>query len=145
LVLCEPPIIPLLGAVPGGKSIVSDFMDNIWNPVEEAFKKGDLKQGVSIFIDGISGEGTFDKLPSTVRDTIMNNAKAMKAQAMAIDQFPVFTCQDAQKIKNPILLVAGEKSHKMLHAILKELKRCLANSETTVIPDASHNMHVANP
>ena len=145
LVLCEPPIIPLLGAVPGGKSIVSDFMDQIWNPVEEAFKKGDLKQGVRIFIDGISGDGTFDKLPSTVRDMIMNNAQAMKAQTMAMNQFPVFTCQDAQRIERPVFLVAGEKSHKMLHAILKELKRCLANSKTTVIPDASHNMHVANP
>ena len=112
----------MLGAVPGGKSIVSDFMGQIWNPVEEALKKGDLKQGVRIFIDGISGEGTFEKLPSTVRDMIMDNAPAMKAQAMAMDQFPVFTCQDAQKIGRPVLLVGGEKSHKMLHAILKELR-----------------------
>lgn len=145
LVLCEPPIIPLLCAVPGGKSIISDFMDKIWNPVEEAFKKGDLKQGVRMFIDGISGDGTFDNLPSTVREMIMNNAQAMKAQAMAGDQFPDFTCQDAQMIEAPALLVAGEKSHKMLHAVLKELKCCLANSQMTVIPGASHNMHVANP
>ncbi|VVB63780.1 Putative aminoacrylate hydrolase RutD [uncultured archaeon] len=145
LVLCEPPIIPLLCAVPGGESIVSDFMDKIWNPVEEAFKKGDLNQGVRIFIDGISGDGTFDKLPSTVREIIMSNAQAMKAQAMARDQFPVFTCHDAQRIEAPAFLVSGEKSHKMLHSVLKELKRCLANSQTTVIPDASHNMHVANP
>jgi pimeloyl-ACP methyl ester carboxylesterase len=135
----------MLSAVPRGKSIASGFMDQIWNPVEEAFKKGDLKLGVRIFIDGISGEGTFDKLSSAVRDMIMNNALAMKAQVMAIDQYPVFTCQDAQKIERPILLIAGEKSHKMLHAILKELKRCLPDSKMIVIPDASHNMHVANP
>lgn len=33
-VLFEPPIIPMLSAVPGGKSIASGFMDQIWNPVE---------------------------------------------------------------------------------------------------------------
>jgi non-heme chloroperoxidase len=100
---------------------------------------------VSVFIDGISGEGSFDKLLSTVRDMTMDNAVAMKAQATAIDQFPVFNCQDAQKIAKPVLLVAGEKSHKMLHEILKELKHCIPNSKMTVIPDASHNMHSANP
>jgi non-heme chloroperoxidase len=144
-VLCEPPIIPLLDAVPGGTSIASEFMDQIWKPVQEAFQKGDLEKGVSVFIDGISGEGSFDKLPSTVRDMIMDNAIAMRAQATARDQFPVFTCQDAQKIARPVLLVAGEKSHKMLHAILKELKHCLPNSKMAMIPGASHNMHIANP
>jgi pimeloyl-ACP methyl ester carboxylesterase len=144
-VLCEPPIIQLLDAIPGGKSIVSEFMDQIWKPVQEAFQKGDLKKGVRVFIDGISGEGTFDKLPLAVRDMIMNNAVAMKAQAMAIDQFPAFTCQDAQKIERPVLLVAGDKSYRMLHAILKELKRCLPNRMMAVIPGASHNMHAANP
>ena len=144
-VLCEPPIIPLLDGIPEGKSIASEFMNKIWKPVQEAFQNEDLKKGVRIFIDGISGEDTFDKLPLAVRDIIMNNAFAMKAQAKAIDQFPVFTCQDAQKIESPVLLVAGENSYRMLHAILKELKRCLPNRMMVVIPDASHNMHTANP
>ncbi|MGA9100032.1 MAG: alpha/beta hydrolase [Methanotrichaceae archaeon] len=145
LVLCEPPIISLLDAVPGGKSISSNFMDQIWKPVEEAFRKGDLKQGVRIFIDGIQGEGTFDKLPSIAVDRIMDNALAMKAQAIAINQYPVFTCQDAKRIEKSVLLVAGENSHKMLHVILEELKRCLQNSKIAMIPSASHNMYVANP
>jgi len=144
-VLCEPPIIPILGATPEGKSIASEFMDKIWKPMEEAFQKGDLKAGIKMFIEGISGVGTFDKLPSTVRDMIMDNALAMKAQLTARDQFPTFTCLDAQRIIVPVLLVSGEKSHKMLHAVLKELERCLPDRSTAVIPDASHNMHVANP
>lgn len=145
LVLCEPPILSLLDAVPGGKSIVSKFMDQVWKPAEEAFRNGDLKQGVKIFIDGIQGEGSFDKLPSIAVDTIMDNALAMMAQATAINQYPIFTCQDARKIKKPVLLVAGANSHKMLHAILEELKRCLPNSKTVTIPNASHNMYAANP
>jgi len=144
-VLCEPRIIPLLSSVPEGLSIASEFMDQIWKPVQEAFQKGELKEGVKVFIDGISGEGSFDKLPSIVRGMIMDNAVAMKAQANAIDQFSVFTCQDAQKIARPVFLVAGERSHKMLHAILKELKHCIPNSKMVVIPGASHNMHAANP
>lgn len=145
LVLCEPPIIPLLNTVPGGKSIVSNFMDQIWKPVEEAFRKDDLKQGVRLFIDGIQGAGTFDKLPPTVLNMVMDNASAMKAQAIAINQYPAFSCQDAQRIEKPVLLVKGENSYKMLHAILEELKRCLQNSYVAKIPGASHNMHVANP
>ncbi len=145
LVLCEPPIVPLLDAVPGGKSIVSNFMDQIWKPVEEAFGKDDLENGVRLFIDGIQGAGTFDKLPPAVLDMIMDNASAMKAQAIAINQYPAFSCQDAQRIEKPVLLVKGENSYKMLHTILEELKRCLQNSKIAMIPGASHNMHVANP
>lgn len=145
LVLCEPPIISLLDAVSGGKSIISNFIELIWKPVEQAFKKGDLKNGVRIFIDGIDGQGTFDKLPSIAVDKIMDNALAMNAQAIAINQYPEFTCQDAQRIKKPVLLVAGENSYKMLYAILEELKRCLPESKMTVIPGASHNMYAANP
>jgi pimeloyl-ACP methyl ester carboxylesterase len=111
LVLCEPPIVSLLDAVPGGKSIISDFMDQIWKPVEDAFRNGDLKQGVRIFINGILGRGAFDKLSPIAVDRILDNAPAMKAQATAINQYPRFTCQDAQRIERPVLLVAGEKSH----------------------------------
>ena len=145
LVLCEPPIISLLDAVPGGKSMIANFMDEIWKPVEKAFRKGGSKEGVKIFIDGIQGAGTFDKLPATAVDRIMDNAPAMKAQAMATDQYPVFTCKDVQRIEKPVLLVAGEGSHKMLHVILNELERCLQNSKIVMIPNASHNMYAANP
>jgi non-heme chloroperoxidase len=145
LILCEPPILPMLDDVPGGKSMVSDFMDHIWKPMQEKFQNGDLEQGVKVFIDGISGEGTFEKLPPAVHDMLMDNVPAMKVQAMALDQFSIFTCYDAQQIKKPVLLIGGEKSHKMLHAVLKKLERCLPISRTIMIPEASHNMHVANP
>lgn len=145
LVLCEPPIIPLLYAVPGGNSILSNFVDQIWKPVEEEFRKDDLKQGVKLFIDGLQGNGAFDKLPSIAVDKIMDNAPAMKLQATAINQYPSFTCRDAQRIEKPVLLVGGENSHKMLHVILEELNRCLHNSRIAMIPNASHNMYGMNP
>lgn len=72
----------------------------------------------------------------------MDNAVAMKAQAI---NFRSLLARMHKKIARPVLLVAGEKSHKMLHAILKELKHCLPNSKMAVIPGASHNMHIANP
>ena len=145
LVIGEPPLIPWLEDIPDGSSLGLDFINNVWKPSDQAFQSGDLELGVRIFIDGVSGKGTFSRLPPPVRDMIMDNAPAMAAQTSAQDQFPSFTCQDAGRIKAPALVLTGQMSPKWLQQISYELKRCISQSALSVIPDASHNMQSGNP
>jgi hypothetical protein len=49
------------------------------------FNPGYLELGVKIFINGVSGEGTFGGLPGPVRNIIMENAPAMAAQISALN------------------------------------------------------------
>jgi hypothetical protein len=86
----------------------------------------------------------FDKLPQVVRSNIMDNALELKAETMAPDYLPLFSCKDAQTIKTPTLLVKGELCSKFFHLIIDKLERCLPNKESAIIPDAPHLMHNVN-
>lgn len=145
LTLAEPPLIPLLEAIPSGRPLEAAFLGDVWRPSGQAFERGDMEQGVRIFIDGVSGKGTFDRLPAPALSMIMDNVAAMAAQTLALDQFPAFTCRDAGKITAPALLLTGEKSPRMLGMIMEELRRCMPESELAIIPGVSHNMHSGNP
>lgn len=97
------------------------------------------------FINGVSGQGAFDNLPTSIRASMMKNAPEMKAEVLSPDYFPKFTCNDAKKIKIPTLLLTGEISPPMFRYIIKELRGCMPEAECIVIPKSSHMMQAANP
>ncbi len=76
---------------------------------------------------------------------IMDNAAEMQAETLADNYFPLFTSEDATRIDRPALLLNGELSPRLFHLIIDELARCLPRATKTVIPDASHVIHVGNP
>ena len=145
LVLGEPPLFPWLLNIPGGDTLLAAFITNAWEPARQAFRRGDLEQGVRLFINGVLGEGAFEKLPQPVLSSLMDNALEMKAETSAPNLFPLFSCEDVRKIKAPTLLLKGELSPQIFHLIIDELERCFPNKERAVIPGASHSMHTGNP
>lgn len=145
LVLGEPPLLPWLLNIPGGDTLLAAFITNAWEPARHAFQRGDLEQGVRLFINGVLGEGTFDKLPQPARSNLMDNALEMKAETSAPNLFLLFSCEDVRRIKIPTLLLKGELSPKIFHLITDELERCLPNKEVAIVPAASHSIHNGNP
>ncbi len=104
-----------------------------------------MEEGVRTFINGVLGQGAFDKLPTSIRAGMMENAPEMKAEEFSPGYFSEFTCDDAKKIKAPTLLLTGELSPQMFRCIIKELQRCMPEAECSVIPKSSHAMHIGNP
>jgi pimeloyl-ACP methyl ester carboxylesterase len=145
LVLGEPPILPWLIDIPGAGDIYYRFGLETWQPAERAFQQGAMEQGVRLFIDGVTGAGTFDRLPPPARQAMMDNAPEMKLETSSADYFSKFTCEDAAQVTAPTLLVTGEHSPKMFHLITDEVERCLPNSQRASIPRTAHIMHVGNP
>jgi pimeloyl-ACP methyl ester carboxylesterase len=68
----------------------------------------------------------------------MDNVKSLRRELASMSQ--EFTCQDAQKVGVPTLLIKGEQSPKFLHHIIDKLASCLPNSEQTTIPEESHEL-----
>ncbi len=145
LVLGEPPVIPLLKEVPGGDSVAAAFKASALEPARQALERGELEQGVKIFIDGVSGKKSFDQLSPTIRAALLDNARAMKAETTAPKVYPNFSCEDARRINAPTLLVTGELSPRMFHLIADRLEQCLTKKERVMIHGASHAMHAARP
>ena len=141
----EPPILPWLEGTQEGAHLIANFMMNVWEPLKGAFQKGDMEDGVRTFINGVLGQGTFDRLPATVRAAMMDNAQELKAETLSPGYFSTFACDDAKKMKVPTLLLTGKLSPPIFRPIIKELLHCIPEAECSIIPKSSHAMHAGNP
>jgi non-heme chloroperoxidase len=118
LVLCEPPVLPLLAtsAVEEDRKLFLEFWENAIIPAGEAVRHGDFENGVRIFLDGAMGKGFFDQLPPPVQQSMVDNAKAFLKQRE--NPMPKeFNLQEVEeKISSsiPTLFVRGEFSPKWL-------------------------------
>lgn len=145
LVIGEPPLLPLLKDDPEGVHLLSGFTDTTLSPTKEAFEAGDTEAGVRLFYEGVTGKGSYDKLPDTVRASLLLNAGPLRAEMAGTSPFPPFTLKDAERIQTPCLLLTGESSPAVFRRITQILLLLLKHTEQITIPQASHSMHSDNP
>jgi pimeloyl-ACP methyl ester carboxylesterase len=147
LVLGEPPLLPWLTGRPGGPALLNTFMTTAFEPAAHAFERGDAEAGVQLFIDGVLGAGAFDRLPSTVRSAMLENAASMRAETTTPPEryFSAVSPEDVRRLRMPVFLVQGQLSPAMFGLITEELARCLPDAERVTIPAASHSIHSMNP
>ena len=141
LTLCEPPYPSLMG-----DSIWKSFVTKFKSPSADAFKRGDNKKAVEIFVHGVIGDSLFFiQIPAQGVKELMENVPETRAIALTKDPFPIVSCQELQKVKLPVLLVGGDKSPPMFTATTAELDRCLSNNEVLLLRSASHALQNQNP
>jgi non-heme chloroperoxidase len=146
LVLGEPPLMPWLVYLPGGKAHAQRFLDEAWYPARQAFREARLEDGVRLFLDAVMGRPTLQHLGPRGYQTMMDNAPEMRAETLSQAYYPSFTCVDAQNLAQPVLLCKGEMSPELFHMITDDLAKCLPGARSpVVIPGASHPMHIGNP
>lgn len=147
LVLGEPPLIPWLATLPEDAGLVEEFMTNAFEPAGAAFASGDAEAGVRTFINGVIGNGAFDRLPLPARETMLDNAAEMRAETATPSEqyFAPLLPDDVRGLKIPVLLVEGAFSPRMFGLITDELANSLPIVQRVVVPDASHGMHSQNP
>ena len=144
LTLAEPPIMPLLKTTPEGDALLTTAIATSIAS-SEAFKQGNDEEGVRRFVNGVLGEGSYQKLSPPVLKRLMDNVQELKGETSSQNLFPPTTCEDVQKVKAPTLVVDGELSPKRFHVINDMLEHCLPSVERATIPAASHQMEVENP
>jgi pimeloyl-ACP methyl ester carboxylesterase len=144
LVLGEPPVFPLLDDHAKGRPIRDDFLADVWEPAGEVLQAGKMKKGIEVFVDGVVEEGAFEKFPPDVQQLILDNACEFKVETASANYWTPFTCEDAGRITTPTLLLTGQQSLPMFQLIVRELERCLPNSERVVVPDSTHEMPADN-
>ena len=146
LTLGEAPVMSMLQNVPGGDTLVNNFVTKAAIPAAEAFKNNNEEKAVKLFITAVMDDSSyFSKLPEQVRAGMMANTLETRGSVLNKNIFPPVSCDDLSKIKTPVLLVAGDKSPLFLHSITKELNRCLRNKENAVLLNTSHGLGYENP
>ncbi|HET8523263.1 MAG TPA: alpha/beta hydrolase [Thermomicrobiales bacterium] len=147
LVLGEPPLLPWLPGLAGGQALLDTFLSSAFHPAGEAFARGETREGVRTFIDGVIGAGAFDRMGPPAQASMLDNAEVERLETVTpSDQyFPALTPADVAPLQVPVLLLKGEKSPPMFGLITDELARVLPTAERITIPGASHGMHAQNP
>lgn len=144
LILCEPPSLPLLEADRRFRPVATEFHRRTLDPAREALQANRLEDGVRIFIDGVMGDGSFEKLPNGVRRYFMQNATELRAELTSPNYFAPLTKDILSTITCPVLLVAGDRSPRMFHIILDLIEDAIPSVARITIPDASHGIHADN-
>lgn len=146
LTLGEPPVMPLLQNVPGGDTIVNNFINRSIKPAADAFRSGNNEKAIAVFIGGVIGDTSFFyKIPPEGRSMMMSNILELRGAALSKNPFPPVTCADLKKINTPVLLITGEKTALLFNAITEELNKCLVNKERAIVPGATHGLEIENP
>ncbi len=146
LMLGEPPVMSLLQNVPGGDSILNNFITNSMAPAAEAFKKNENEKAVKTFVGGVLGDSSaYSNIPEPGRAMMMQNTLELRGSALTKNRFPPLKCADFGKIQTPVLLMKGDRSPLFFSLIINELDRCLSNKEVVVLQNSSHGLEFDNP
>ena len=109
----------------------------------ERIRRGEIDEGLQATIDVLAGQGGWDRTPEPARQMLRDNAATLLGQLK--EQRAPFARADAEAIKAPTLLIAGEQSPASFHHVLDGLGSALRDSRRVVIPNASHSSNVDNP
>lgn len=143
LVVHEPPAVGVLRDSPLGLTMYRTLETKL-APARDAFRVGQMLQGVRIFNDALQGAGNYDGLDEDIQNMMLANAPAQAADAMTKTPPMLFTCDLAQKITAPTLVTLGKTSLPMFQRIVDELMQCMPNNEQIVISGA-HDAPIDNP
>jgi len=107
------------------------------------FEQGNIDAGLEMFLDFVTGPGSWNNRPEPQRQILRDNAWTFKSGMD--EQRRAVTCGELAGLKMPVLLVGGELSPPALGAIFNLIEPCLKNRMRVTIPLASHEMNLNNP
>jgi pimeloyl-ACP methyl ester carboxylesterase len=145
LTLAEPPILGWLSEIPGGQTELDKFMQTMWRPAGEAFRRDDPEAALRITCDYFSGIGSYDQMPTGFKQSLMDNIGEWKALTTSRDAFPMLSRDAVVRLKLPILLITGEKTLAPLRMINDALNHLLRNAKKVTVPGATHDMWLEDP
>lgn len=147
LVLLEPAVGWMLREVPGGDAILAkglyagDRRERLISRARAGEEPASLMRSL---IDG-SRPGTFDALPADDRTSLVENAKLIGPYAARPAFDTPFTCEAARRIRQPTLLVHGEKTAESFREIVARFASCAPGARTSVLPGSTHSMQSDAP
>ena len=140
-----PELLKLLARRPRTAVALAGFGARVIKPAIEAFKRGDLDEGLRLFAAGVTGRKNLEDLPEARRAQFdRQNVKTLAAQFLTGSLEPI-TQADVCRLQTPTLLMNGQKSPAFFVRLTELLADLLPNAQRVEIVDASHWVHEDNP
>jgi pimeloyl-ACP methyl ester carboxylesterase len=150
----HPELIRTLTLVEPGGALAPDLEESLppaepillgplYAEAADRIRRGEVDEGLKPAIDVIGGPGTWGRTPEPQKQMLRDNARTMLGQIK--ENRAPFARADAEAIRAPTLLLAGELSPASFHRILDGLATAIGDVRRAVIPGASHSSNIANP
>lgn len=144
LVLSEPGGALDPGLSPDAEAVNDRFKPGSFQTQAEALiRAGDIDGGLRVFLDAVSGAGSWDRTPPLGQQFTRENAMTLLGQIHETRE--PFTREAARAIRARTLFILGELSPPMFGQIIDALMAAMPGSQKVVIPGASHTMNVTRP
>jgi pimeloyl-ACP methyl ester carboxylesterase len=114
----------------------AEFTKRLIGTLQVNLKTGDPTKAAEVFVDMLTGPGTWPKLPEPVKTMILENVYT----ALGDKSRPLTSCSDVKKFDFPILLMTAEKSPKKFEFFYNEMRKCKDLPASVVIPNVGHAM-----
>jgi pimeloyl-ACP methyl ester carboxylesterase len=146
LTVLEPPIDELLADTPEGQRVRDEWI-KAFEPIRTAALAGDAVRAAKLFFDLANNQGSeaFDKQPETFRQMVLDNARTIPLQLLALRDRPEISRNKLSRLKVRTLVVGGEQSPRYLSLINEVVAQCISGSRLVVVPRATHLMSHQNP
>jgi len=151
MVLAEPPAMSLLNYMQGdyadsAKKLFKDIQQRMVNPMQGAFRSGNSKEGVKIFVNYVLRDSlAWQNMSPQAKKETMVNVTEWNVILTKGDLFPEITASQIHSIKVPVLLLSGDKTYAFLTLIDKELHELLPDNKQVIFKEASHRMWYEKP
>ena len=148
LVLCEPPMIPLLLHHKDGRPLHEEFLRTVLEPARLSFRNGQDADGLKTFVEGVRGQpGWFDRLFPAMKSDLLRFGPELKLEFLTDHEKYMRDVppKSLRSLRIPSLLLGGEFSTPMFRAILDVLENSLPQTLRKEIPRAGHLLHLQNP
>jgi pimeloyl-ACP methyl ester carboxylesterase len=117
----------------------------LYREMAEKFAAGNKDAGLVAFANFVNGPGAWDTMSETARQWYRDNAWTFLASDNDGSHWASYTCEDAQRIEAPILLLRSEKITPPMARVQDNLQPCLRHVEQARIMNSSHSMPRINP
>jgi non-heme chloroperoxidase len=145
LVLAEPPLLRWAVGMPGGDALFADFMNSIWVPVGQAFRRGDKALALDITAHAFLGEDGLSVLPDEARQMWQGNLGEWEALTTSHDAFPMVAKERVAQVQLPTLSLTAERTLDIHQLVNDELERLLPLGRREIIREATHEMWTEQP
>jgi pimeloyl-ACP methyl ester carboxylesterase len=134
LVLAEPAVSGVLGKTPANDSSLKESQA-IRATMKDVFATGNIELIAKTYADHVA-PGDFERANPEERKMLFDNVSALQLDFNS--QRPPFTCEDAQTITVPVLVLAGNQSPMGLQRIAETTAQCIRGARFVRIPQATH-------
>jgi len=141
LVLAEPAVSGVISKTPENDTLLKESQ-NLRARMREVFASGNAEQIVKTYAEHVA-PGDFEKATPEERKMLLENVAAFQQDFTS--QRPSFTCDDAQKINVPVLVLAGDQSPMGLQRIAETTAKCIKGAKFIKIQHATHWMQLDQP